>query len=160
MTIGAMPNFFWYDNPDEGIRIKYPSDWRVIEAHLAKDDIVKFYSPERAVVNGNSTAPTAGVFVKVVPSDGTNLDALASQQIEGTENTRTLGISLIELGDLPGYEIVLYNYLNPDRIFKIMSDITIKNGQIYSINFVADPSKYDDYVPLAREMMKSFQFTE
>jgi hypothetical protein len=158
MALGAMPNFFWYDNPDEGIRIKHPSDWGVIERHLEKDDIVKFFSPERTVVNGNSTPPTAGVFVKIFPSNDVGLDTMASEAVQDTESTRNLEMSLLDLSGLPAYERVYYEY--SDRPLKVMSVFTIKDGQVYRINFASDPDKYDDYLSLAKEIMNSFEFTK
>jgi hypothetical protein len=158
LTIGAVPRFLWYENIDEGIRMKYPSDWRADESDLSKQDIVKFFSPETTDVS-NSTLPIAGSFVKVTPT-ASSLDDVASVQQEGTANTRTLDMFLTNVSNLPGYEIVFYDYSDRDRTLKILSVFTIKDGQMYRINFAVDPPKYDDYLPLAREMIESFQFTK
>ena len=40
----------------------------------------------------------------------------------------------------------------PKVQFSLMDD------QIYTINFIADPSRYDDYLPMVEEMIKSFRF--
>jgi hypothetical protein len=156
LTIGAVPRFLWYENNDEGIRMKYPSDWRVDESDLSKQDIVKFFSPETTDV-GNNTLPMAGTFVKVAPT-AISLDEVASAQQEGTPNTRTLDMFLTNVSSLPGYEIIFYDYSDEERTLKIMSVFTIKDGQIYRINFAVNPPRYDDYIPLAREMVESFQF--
>lgn len=158
MTIGAVPRFLWYDNKDEGIRMKFPSDWRVDESHLSKQDIVKFFAPEITDVN-NDTLPIAGVFVKVAPTTS-SLDEFASAQQEGTPTTRTLDMYLTTISNLPGYEIVFYDYADRERTLKILSVFTIKDDQIYRINFAADPPSYDDYLSLAREMVESFLFTK
>jgi hypothetical protein len=158
LTIGSVPSFLWYENKDEGIRIKYPSDWRADESDLSKQDIVKFFSPENTDVR-NSTIPMAGSFVKVTPTTS-SLDDVASVQQEGTPKTRTLDMFLTNVSNLPGYEIVFYDYSDRDRTLKILSVFTIKDGQMYRINFAIDPPRYDDYLPLAREMVGSFQFTK
>jgi hypothetical protein len=158
LTIGAVPRFLWYENRDEGIRMKYPSDWQVDESDLSKQDIVKFFSPETTDVD-NSTSARAGAFVKIAPT-ASSLDEVASAQQEGTPNTRTLDMFLTNVSNLPGYEIIFYDYSDKERTLKIMSVFTIKDGQIYRINFGVDPPRYDDYLPLAREMVESFQFTK
>jgi len=158
LTIGAVPRFLWYENKDEGIRMKYPSDWRADESDLSKQDIVKFFSPETTDV-GNRTFSVATAFVKVEPT-ASRLDDIASALQEGTPNRRTLDMFLTNVSNLPGYEIIFYGYSNIERTLKILSVFTIKDGQIYRIDFAVDPPRYDDYLPLAREMVESFQFTK
>ncbi|MGC1134906.1 MAG: PDZ domain-containing protein [Nitrososphaeraceae archaeon] len=156
MNIGATPRFLWYENKDEGIKIKYPSDWRLSESDLTKQDIVKFFSPETVNIN-NSSVSAAGFFVKILPSD-ISLDAIARAEQEDTENTRNLDMFLTEVSNLPAYERVFYDYSDTDRTLKLLSVFTIKDDQLFRINFAADPPNYNDYLPLAREMIKSFQF--
>jgi glucose/arabinose dehydrogenase len=158
LTIEALPRFLWYENEDEGIRMKYPSDWRVSESDLSKQDIVKFFSPETTFVD-NSTLSVASVFVKIRPSD-IGLDSVARAQQEDTAETRNLDMFLTDVSNLPGYEKVFYDYSDRDRTLKILSVFTNKDEQLYTINFAADPTRYDDYLPLAREMINSFQFTK
>jgi hypothetical protein len=158
MKIGAMPLFFWYDNREEGVKMNYPSDWRVSEAGPSKRDIVKFFSPEGTVINASSL-PVAGVFVAVIPSD-LGLDSVARNEQEDTEDTRNLDMFLTEISGLPAYERVYYDYSNADRTLKILTVFTIKDDQLYRITFAADPSRYDDYISLARKIIDSFQFTK
>jgi hypothetical protein len=157
LTLGAVPEFFWYDDPDEGIRIAYPSDWEVSEENLKRDDIVKFFSPEENPSNGLSTV---GVFLKVSPAGEFGLDTLAQQETESEGPVRNLHLTFTDIGGLPAYESVLYNYGDQNRTLKLLSAFTIKDGdQIYRINYAADPWKYEEYLPIARKMIDSFQFT-
>jgi hypothetical protein len=157
LTIGSIPPFFWYENPDEGIEIAYPSDWETSEQGLKKDDIVRFFSPEQNPSNG---LPIAGVFLKVFPAGEFGLDTLARQEREGSETIRNLNVTFTELGGLPAYESIFYNYEDQNRTQKMLSVFTIKDGkQVYRIIFGTDPWKFDDYLPLARKMVETFQFT-
>jgi hypothetical protein len=158
LTIEALPRFLWYENEDEGIRMKYPSDWRVDQSDLSKQDIVEFLSPETVAIN-NRTLPIADVFVRTTQAN-IGLDEYASAQQKDTGTTRVLDIFLTSVSNLPGYERVYYDYSDKERTLKILSVFTIKDEQLYRINFAVDPLRYDDYSPLAGEMIKSFQFTK
>ena len=158
LTIGGVPEYFSYKNPDEGISISHPSDWEVSEENLAIDDIAKFFSPEQSPSGGGK--PAAGIFVKISPAGEFGLDTLARQEMQGSDTTRNLHVNFSELGGLPAYESVFYDYGDSNRTLKVMSAFTIKDGkQIYRINFAADPSQYDEYLPIARTMIDSFRFT-
>ena len=158
MTIGAIPKYFWYEDNDEGIRIKYPFDWEVSGSESITD-IVKFVSPQNIRV-GNDTEPAAGIFLLTTQAGDRSLDDLATAELEDTRVNRNLGITLTNFANLPGYESVFYDYSDENRILKKLSIFTVKDGDLYRINFATDPSRYDDYLPLAREVIKSFQFTK
>ncbi|MGH9985107.1 MAG: PDZ domain-containing protein [Nitrososphaeraceae archaeon] len=158
LSIGAVPLYFWYENPDEGIGISYPSDWEVSEENLRIDDIAMFFSPEQS--RSAAEVSAAGVFLKILPAGEFGLDTLARQETQGKATTRNLRVNFSELGGLPAYESVFYDYGDSNRTLKILSAFTIKDGkQIYRINFAADPSEYDKYLPIARTMIDSFRFT-
>jgi hypothetical protein len=158
VMIEAFPMFLWYENRDEGIKMKYPADWEVSESDLSKEDVVKFFSPETVDIN-NGSLPVASVFVKTRPSD-IGLDSVARAEQEDTETTRHLDMFVTNVSNLPGYEIVFYDYAGGDRTLKVLSVFTIRDEQLYRMNFVAEPPGYEDYLPLAREMIRSFQFTK
>jgi hypothetical protein len=156
LTLTALPDFFWYIDTDEGIKIKYPSDWTVSDRNLKRNDIIKFFSPE--FDSGSETA-TAAVFLKISPSSGISLDELAARENEGTQNTRVLEDRGTDLAGLQAYEIIYYEY-DPDRTLKVKSIFTIEDDDIYRINYAADVSTFDDYLPMVEEMIQSFQFIE
>jgi hypothetical protein len=156
LTIGALPRFLWYDDNDEGIRIKYPSDWEISESESA-GEIVTFLTPHEVRI-GNETEPAAGIFVLISPAGNVGLDDLATREQTDTREKRNLGISLTSLSNLPAYETVFYDY-SENRSLKKFSSFTIKDEMMYRIDFVTDPSRYDDYLPLATEVIRSFQFT-
>ena len=158
LTVGALPRFLWYEDSDEGIKIKYPSDWE-ISGSESSEDMVKFFSPQNVRV-GNDTAPVAGIFLITAPSDDRGLDDLATAEQRDSRSKRNLGIALTTFANLPGYESVFYDYSDGNRTLKELSAFTIKDGNIYRINFATDPSRFNDYVPLAREAIRSFQFTK
>lgn len=155
VTIGALPRYFWYDNIDEGIRIKYPSDWEISETESI-DEIVKFFTPN-AVRIDNGTEPAAGIFVLISAAGDVGLDDLAEREQRDSRDRRNLDITLTDISNLPAYEAVFYDY-SANRTLKKFSAFTINDGMVYRINFATDPSRYNDYLPLAKEVINSFQF--
>jgi PDZ domain/PsbP-like protein len=156
MTIGSLPRFLWYNDNDEGIRIKYPSEWEVSGSESV-NDIVKFFTPHDVRV-GNETEPSAGIFVLISPAGSKGLDDLATTEQRDSSRRRNLGITLTSVSDFPAYESIYYDY-SENRTLKKLSTFTIKDGSIYRIELATDPSRYDDYLPLAREVIRSFKFT-
>ena len=56
LTLSSLPDFFRYIDDDEGIRMEYPSDWRVSDSNLGPNDVIKFFSPEGNTELGEPTA--------------------------------------------------------------------------------------------------------
>jgi hypothetical protein len=154
LTLAALPEYLWYTDPDEGIEMKYPSDWIVSDRNLGKNDVIKFFSPEK---NLGLDISAAAVIIKTFPSDGITLDELALTETEGYANTRTLGVTGTELSGMQAYESIYYEY-GQNRTLKAKSVFTNTDDQFYRINFVADSVSYNNYLPMAEEMIKSFQF--
>ena len=155
LTITTMPDYFWYINPDEALRIKYPSDWEVSDRNLAEGDIIRFLSPE---LNPGNNEATASVSLKVIPSNGRTLEEFALSESEPKPGIRNLAVNPIKLFNQQAYETIFYNHaVNSTQ--KVKSIFTASGDQIYIISFIAsDPSRYDDYLPMFEEMVKSFRF--
>ena len=153
LTLSSLPEYLWYTDVDEGIRIKYPVDWDIGDLNLAKDEIIKFFSPEN---NPQTNFPAAAVFVNLFPSEGVTLDELAIREEEGSENTRTLDVRGTELSMAQAYESIYYEYMG-NTTLKNKSVFTIEDDQIYRISFVADPTSYENYLPMFEEMLRSFR---
>lgn len=156
LTLRSLPQFFWYIDNDEGIRILYPTDWTVSDRNLEPDEVIKFFSTEENPELGLSTA---AVFINVFPANGMTLDEYAAQLMEGIPNTRMLDIRGTEISELQAYESIFYEY-GDNRTLKVKSTATLSDDQIYRINFAADSYRYDDYLPMADEMLRSFEFTK
>lgn len=157
LTVGALPRYLWYNDEDEGIRIKYPSDWEISQSESI-NEIVKFFTPT-SVRTDNGTKPAAGIFVLINPVGDRGLDDLAEAEQRDTRDKRNLGITLTSMSNLPAYESTFYDY-SDNRTLKKLSVFSIMDDRIYRIDFATDPSRYDDYLPLAKEVISSFQFIE
>lgn len=155
LDIISFPNFFWHENSDFGFKILYPSDWRISQQDLNRYTVAKFLSSETRSSDGVSAA---GVFIRISPASNLTLISLAQEQITEDETRRVLNIAPSKLGGLDAYEILYYDYGDPERTLKALSVYTINDDQVFSIDYAAEPEKYGDYIPLVRDMLGSFQF--
>jgi hypothetical protein len=154
LTITPLPEYFWYIDQDEGIRIQYPSDWEASHADLGRGAIIRFLSPE---VDPDTGEATVRVVLSALPSAGVSLEEQALREREGSPTTRNVDVRARELSGEQAYESIFYDY-GGNATQKVKSVFSIRDGQIYTINYISDPSRYDDYLPMFEEMVKSFRF--
>jgi hypothetical protein len=149
MTLASKPTYLWYENTDEGIGIKYPSDWTVVEEeNSAEVFVVQFHSPEKTPL---SELPVVNASVFKYPSTTRTLE-------NDIKIFRILEIGITRLDNSPAYSSIYYDYSQNNDTQKILAVFTERDSYIYGINFSINPSKYDDYVPFINEIIKSFQF--
>jgi hypothetical protein len=157
MTLASKPTYLWYENTNEGIGLKYPSDWMFVEEeNLAEELVVQFHSPEKALLTG---LPVVNASVSKYPSTNNgNSKSLDSNINNNIKIFRILGIDITRLGKSPAYSVIYYDYSQNNNTQKVLTIFTERDSDLFSLNFSINPSKYDDYLPLFREMIKSFQF--
>ncbi|MPZ07164.1 MAG: PDZ domain-containing protein [Nitrososphaeraceae archaeon] len=156
MTIEAMPRFLWYENKDEGIRMKYPSDWIVVNGQSMAGEVVHFHSMERSSI---SNVPVANVSIIKHPSMSNDTSmALGSVVNNSIKIFRILDINITSLDNSPAYSSIYYDYSQKGNTQKVLTVFAERDSQLYSVDFSAILTRYDDYLPFAREMIKSIQF--
>jgi hypothetical protein len=158
MTIGAMPRFLWYENTNVGIKMKYPSDWSVAyRGSTVGKEFVKFHSTEKIA---KDQVPVATVSIVRYLSNSTDApNTFKSGEKNEINNIRILKTNLTSVDKSPAYVSIYYDYSQKNHTLKVLTVFAVRDEQVYRIDFSADPPKYDDYLPLATEMIGSFQFT-
>jgi hypothetical protein len=153
MTIEALPAFLWYENEEEGFKIKYPPDWTVSsnEQSTVRNEIVKFLSMERA---GLRKTPVANISVLRYLSN--NSDAVNTSEKDRDSGVRILNTTITTLDNSHAYNTIFYDYSQEQSVLKVLTVFSVKDVQLYRIDYSADTRRYDDYFPLATEMIKSF----
>jgi PDZ domain/PsbP-like protein len=156
LTIGAMPRFLWYENREEG-RIKYPSDWIVLDEESQTDEaVIQINSAEKSPL---TKLPVVNASVLKYPSRDSDTSRSFDPNIrKEIKSVRILDINVTELDNLSAYSSIYYDYSMANDTRKILTVFTEKDSDLYSIIFSIVPSKYDDYYPLIKEMIKSFKF--
>ena len=157
MRLQAKPMFYWYENRQEGIRIKYPSDWTIVnDSALTETSVVRFQLPR---INPSLGFPA--VIVSILKYPSSYYENSQSFDIGSTEDgdiIRMLNISRTTLGHLPAYSSLYYDYSHSDIARKVFTIFTNYDSELYGITFSVDPDKYENYLTQIKEMIHSFQF--
>ena len=140
--------FSLYENPSLGIKIQYPYNWEWKHDH----NEVHFSLPQ----------DDAGfqLVVSAYPTLNTSLDQLIMTMperfmsnfgfIESPKKT-TLGLYPARM--------MVYNFTNDEIDVKAMRVLIQGEHSIYSIDYVAEPAKYNDYLPIIQKMINSFEIS-
>jgi hypothetical protein len=176
-----------YVNATYGIKIQYPSDWKLVEydnidyhmlnvvAEFLLPEQNNYYDPNipashnslRLSIENYSSFEDGQQNNIINNSNITRID----NQLQNIGNNRigSIGISCpgfdltsynrnATLAGSSAYQIVLdYTYLDNNK--KATEIWTIKDNRVYIINYVADEDVYDRYVPVVQSMIDSFEIT-
>jgi hypothetical protein len=158
----APDRFNVYENPSLGIKINYPTNWIKqdkfqfpaveFDQRSANEPVGPYVPiPDVEVTVENNTAPTAlslNQFLKIQIT--LHLNGSTQQEL-GSPTLITLG------GNTQAYKV---GWLLPDvGVGKEILDIyVIKDGKSYTIRYGAAYSEFATYLPIAEQMIRSFQF--
>lgn len=138
--------------PAHGVRISYPSNWARVEQGLKGKTIVAFKSPKE----GPSDIVADNVSIALFDVPKVELDYFLNGVLNNLK-MKNHDISVIEstptkLAGKDAHKVVYY--LNGK---KNMTTITRKKNKVYQVTYVAEPAKYDVYLPIVQKMMDSFE---
>jgi PsbP len=166
--------FVTYTNNDLGFSIEHPSDWKFEE--YPKDNPIEVYFTIREnkedVVDNDTESLPASIF--------DSRFTISVEQPIKTKTVRSLANRVqfeLDKFDPPEYNLIRQNEvtiggndgwkiefrhtapdLNYDRhIFEI---ITKANGKFYNLQYIEDPLKVPETLPLANKMVESFRIKE
>jgi eukaryotic-like serine/threonine-protein kinase len=154
-------SLFTYQNPAYGIKIQYPSDWRVSENGLRDyTNIVAFYSP---LENVTDRVPEHLTLSRIDYSQNITLDQynkFLNSTLKNISGVQILESNPITLAGHQGRDVV---YLStPSSLpfkFQDMLIWTIIGGKVYSLSFSAEAGKYSTVIPTIQKMINSFRIT-
>jgi PsbP-like protein len=149
--------FTSYENTESGISIQYPKDWQVRNiSNPITGDIVEFISPKE----NNSDKFQERVAISVETKANFTLKEytnLAKQDIlKKTKNAQFTEESEEALAGNRSYKVV-YTGSNEDLRIKNMDIWSLNNFQAYYVSYNAEKDKYDKYLPIVNDMVKSLQ---
>ena len=153
-----------YENDTYGVRIKYPADWTYfgnVETG-GVTDIVLFQAP----LEGRTDPSSAqfDVFTDILSSDRSmslkeyadaiiNNNKLSDPTLNVLESSTDGSITL--LGN-PAYKIT-DSYVLDNTTYMRMEIGTIVDGKVYAIAYDADEAEFYENLPIAQEMINSFE---
>jgi hypothetical protein len=165
-----------YENSDFGISLKYPSNFLIDESNSdEKLQQISFFPPANTSMTQEQPILWMGVFIQSLspvsgnassPSTASNLnietyaESLANSIQQGNEDITVIEKSTNTLlSGHPAYKLVTQSYYNNSAIIDVQIG-TIFNNKHYSINYMTEMSNYFNSLPVANEVIKSFDINE
>jgi hypothetical protein len=178
-----------YVNTTYGIKIQYPSDWKLVEhgdaGYHMLNVVAEFLMPEQSnYYDANISASHNSLRISVenyssfedgqqnniIINNGSSDNTIDNQlQDIGDNRIGSIGISCPGF-DLRGYNRnatladnpayqIVFDYTYLDNNKKATEIWTVKDDRVYIINYIANEDVYDTYLPAAQKMINSFELT-
>ena len=178
-------NFDVFESPDYGLVMQYPSDWgkaaepqdfHVHPWHLPlipikefqpsiadtlpeglKYPIINYYPP---IISRDRPADAMTVFIEKVPF-GTTLENYANANIARIKD-RSINLEIIQqdqitISDSPAIRIITSDSESDVSEFQTMRIFVLKGTRAYLVQYDAEKSNYDTYLPTVQKMVDSIR---
>ncbi|MFH1563605.1 MAG: PsbP-related protein [Nitrospirota bacterium] len=148
--------FSTYNNPGDGIRIKYPKDWTKQEKIMGMNVI--FSSPLES--DSDTFQENVNVIVQDLSAQPMTLDEYTKLSLEQVKQIVTdASIPYSSATTLDGNSANRIIYTGRVGIYNIkwMQIYTIKDNTAYILTYTAETDKYNDFLDTAQEMINSFE---
>jgi eukaryotic-like serine/threonine-protein kinase len=155
-------NFLSYDNPNFGIKIKYPSNWAKEESNDEFSKDVIFLVP---------TSPkkyAEKLSISILDAEhNKSLDQIANELIDFNKHKNTALRDYQVIESIPitvknnNVHRIVFTY--NDSIFgdvKGMLVEILKGDKNYELLYTSEPEKYDQILPTIQKMIDSFEITK
>lgn len=184
-AISQLPNFGIFETSDYGLMMHYPSDWekasepqdfhvhpwhlplipiKQFQPSLAdtlpeglKYPIINFYPP---IISEDRPADVVTVFIEKVPF-GTTLEQYANANIarikDRSTNLEIIQQDQITISDSPAIRIITSDRENEASEFQTMRIFVMKGTRAYLVQYDAEKSNYDTYLPTVQKMIESIR---
>ena len=174
-------NLIPYINPTHGIKIQYPSDWKLVErgdndyhmlniiAEFLQPNQNNYYNPNISASHNSLRLSVENYSAFADTQDNHNNTTDNQLQNIGNHRLGSIGLSCpgfdlksyvrnATLAGSPAYEINFdYSYLDNNK--KAIEIWTVKDNKVYIIDYVAYEQVYDITVPVVQKMIESFEIT-
>ncbi len=151
-----IPNIATYENKDFGFKVEYPSSWIVLEDYLEFHTIALFELIHTDIYDFTNTT-LAEIDLKII--DNPNDFSAKNLTLDDIDTSGQTIISAVNatIGPLPGLKLV--DYTLDDITTKHMQAWTVlpKSNKLFLIYYIAQPSLYDQYLPVMEHMINSFK---
>src|SRR5829696_4893260 len=138
-----------YENPNLGISVQHPPDWLLVGE---SDDKLNFLKDAVAVE----------IDVDDLDPSDTTLSDYANERVDDLREDRD-DFELIEfepvtISDGQPAQKVVYSFTGEDgEVVNAIRVWSVYQGKLYSIAYIADSNQYDQYLPIAQQMIDSFE---
>jgi len=150
-------NFLPYENDYKGVQIKYPNDWDILEK--SPNPVAIFLSPYK----GEKDLVRENLNIVIHSVEFAGLRNYVEKYVERVEKYNAK-FTLLEKNffthqDLDAANLVFeaLNSVIEDTMMRYRVMIVMDVDNIYELTFSAHRKKYDEYIPVIRNMMESFK---
>lgn len=164
-----------YDNPDYDIQIHYPQDWAYVDigAFLTGAPFVAVtFAPamdalhygmmlQQSVIGAEMPPTTVTVVTMQLPVGNIDVQLLADY-ILSTSAPQNRGYQLLStnpsavLSGMPAYEAVALSSEPENNRTKSLVTMTVQEDGLYAVAYMSQESTFEQFLPIAREMISSF----
>jgi hypothetical protein len=149
-----------YESPVHTIRIQYPDGWEILIQSTSNSSLsLRFNSP---LENDTDVFRENVLFVIDTISNNTALSnftsAALTSYLESYSDLRFDEVSSTNISNntIPAYKLVASRTQDGLDFMQIMA---IKDGQIYTILYSSEKTRYSTYLPIVEKMINSFEVT-
>ena len=148
--------FMTWKSSASGVKINYPSSWRV-EKGKTPSSLVIFKSPQENP--SDALLESVDIASYNIPTNKT-LEQVMQEGIHDLEKKHH-DFTLIEIVPtvLAGRQAHKMVY-DADGRKRFMGVVMIEKNKVYQVMYVAEPSKYDSYLPIVQKMIDSFKIKQ
>lgn len=154
-----------YANALNGISMLYPSDWQPYSSGLAFPNLIRFYSPLQNLSDFIPAQVTIGVTKYV--NRGITLPQYTSfiltllNQSQGQKQLTIDNSNPVTVAGNPGYRVTFTSLpsSNSTSELRTMQLWTVVDNKLYTISYVAEPSKFTAYLPKLTQMLGSLRIS-
>ena len=143
-----------YENLAARVRIKYPSDWE--KNSQVEGAIVIFTSPKTDASNKSAVLAIGVQDLSAQPVTLEEYTKISLEEFKQTPSMELLDSSAATLDGKPAHKFI-YSMKVGQYTIKNIGIYTIKGNTLYGLTYVAEKSKYDEFLATAQEMIDSFE---
>ena len=165
---GETDNFLTYDNPTLGLKIRYSSNWSVVDYPYnptGNNTIVGFFSDEKTSSELGNVSGVSGSFVPYLDifnfdSKNMSLDTIFNSIVRNFRNNSNFLVNQSGPFTLSGNQsadMIVYDArVGGDELFRKIQVYTIHDNKVYVISFTSQQSLFMKYLPEVKKMISSF----
>jgi eukaryotic-like serine/threonine-protein kinase len=160
-AFNATNNFLVYTNPNHGIGIDYPANWKLDE-HPYTDKFIAYLTS--TLKNSSDVSPATFTASVETLKKNISLDNYTNANLAKAKQSlprfQLIDSNATILAGIPAHKIV-YTFASPDPNiqipFKSLNIWTIKQGKAYNISYTEARSQYMKYLGVIEHMINSFR---
>jgi serine/threonine-protein kinase len=152
-------DFKVYMNLQQGLWMKYPPTWDMLEDPGASAFMAYFLSPLESPTD--TFRENVNLVVEPLPAS-VNLEQVVANSRELL--LQQMGVTFVEyaakdqMGGLPAYRSV-YTGAMQGRALKWLQYSAIKGSRAYTLTFTAEPARFEAFLAIVRQMLASLEIS-